>query len=187
MPIEFEYMLSALFSKERYDGASGHLDAEAWREPLTRIFNHLRKAIRKTVEGDPFHSRRLQERCGAAIDALNEASSCNQLSVTAIEHLTRIAFTLIGHPPEHWEKTKKAAAHPENWRLTKYRTLTYQRSRVQRVAQIIALAEDDQYKGRIPSKRELYQRLGTEFSGDESAFLDWFRSTYPEIYLEVVC
>jgi hypothetical protein len=184
-PLSFEWLLSSLFSKERYHGASGHLDTEAWREQLTRIFVHLQRAIRQTVEGDDFHSRQLQEQCGAAIEALKNAKTCSQLSVCAIEHFTRVSFSLIGHLPNHWEKSSHAASQPANWQLTKYRTITYLHSVEQRVAQIIALADDERFRGRLPSRRELNEQLGVTFGGDRVKFLDWLKSEYPAVYVQI--
>lgn len=184
-PEEFESMLSQLFSKDRYHGASGALSSEQWREQLTRILMHLQKAIRQSVEGDSLHSRTLQEHCSKAAGHLKTSANCNQLSIHAIMGLTRIAFGLVGHFPDHWDKSERAAAHPANWKLTKYRTLTYHRTAEQRVAQIIALADDPRFATRLPSRRALYQKLGSEFKGDERAFLEWFKSAHSDVYLEV--
>jgi hypothetical protein len=183
--LSFEHMMSFLLGKKRFHGASGHLSPGAWRRQIVQIFKALDRAVRETVRGDERHMRQIERRCKDAIADLGKARSTGRISVAAIEHLTHVAFLIIGEWPNNWEKSPSAAPRSKNWSLSHYLTLQYLRSHEQRVRQIIALADGHEFKGRLPSRHELYDQLHRTCAGDSRRFIAWFKREYKDIYIEL--
>jgi hypothetical protein len=117
---------------------------------------------------------------------LRNCKNTNQLSATAIRHLTRVAFLLMGEWPNNWQKTAVAAAQPKNWSLTRLRTLHYLRAPAQLFQAILDLTEQPEYKAHLPTREELWETLSRIHKGDYEAFLHWFKHKYPSVYVVIV-
>jgi len=183
--LSFEYMLSFLFGKKRFHGYSGHFSPRKWRQQIVLIFEVLERAVRETIRGDERHRQQIEKRCRAAVADLGRARSTGQVSVAAVEHLTYIAFLVIGEWPDNWNKSPNDAPRSKNWSLTHYRSLQYLRSYEQRVRQIISLADGEEFKRRLPSRNELYDQLHRTCKGNHRKFIAWFKREYGDIYLEL--
>jgi hypothetical protein len=181
IPLSFEYLMSHLFGKRRYHQFAGTKRAAEWRAHLVRIFKALGMASRLSVHGDDSHRRELERLCSQAIDRLGQERRTEQLTVAAVEYLTKIAFALVGEFPDHWHG--KAAGQSRNWRLNDQRTLVYVRTTEQRVRQIFLLTRRDTYRKRLDrfTMHQQYDRLGK----DPLRFLEWFRTEYPDLDREL--
>jgi len=184
--LDFEHMLSMLLSKERFHGASGHLPPSAWRGQLKDIFRAVKRAAHRSIQGDQRHRAAIEARCELAIEDLGKCRTTDKLSVTAIRHLTRIVFLLMGEWPRNWDKTAGAASHPSNWRLDRLRSLHYLRTPAQLFQEVLDLTERPEYEKQLPTKGDLWNRLSRIHKGDYEEFLHWFKQQYPSLYLALV-
>jgi hypothetical protein len=179
-------MLSELLGKKRFHGACGHLPPRVWRTQLTHIFRTLRKAAHGSLHGDRKHRDVIDARCNSAVKCLGDCKNTDELSAAAIRHLAQIVFLVMGEWPNNWHKSASAAAHPQNWSLTRLRSLHYLRSPDQLFQEILDLTELPGYKKILPTKGELWDRLSRVHKGDYEAFLDWFKVEHPRVYIDLV-
>jgi hypothetical protein len=181
--LDFEYLLSGLFGKANCHGQSGHLDVQAWRSQLARIVHALGTSVRQTVQGDDRHRDQVVKLCREAEAKLQGLTHTKTLSVWAVYYLTRIAFSLVGQMPRHWDS--KSTSNPQSWQLTDYRTLHYTRTVAQRAKWVQDLGDEPDKPQGMSSRNDLLHSFYEQCGSDPERFLDWFKKTYPKVYSDL--
>src|SRR6266481_4283917 len=92
-PMAVEYLLTFLFGKNQYHGFVGLHRAGTWRKHLMKVFKTLSVAVHQSVLGDDFHRREIEGLCAQAMEELRREKRADQVIVTTLVYLTKIAFS----------------------------------------------------------------------------------------------
>jgi hypothetical protein len=180
--LRFETMMSGLFGKASCHASSGHLDALAWRSQLKRIMHGLGVAIHESVQGDDRYRDEIVVICKEAEAKLSSLRNTKALSVWAIFYLTRIAFSLVGQMPKHWDC--RSTTNRRLWRLTHHRTLFFGRTAAQRATMLQDLPDDPGFAG-LPKRTEMQRAFREQCNSQPELFFEWFKTRFPQVYARV--
>lgn len=179
---DFETLLSHLFGKN-YHGDSGSLTISDWKKRLIKIINSIEKGIKYNVNSDTFHKDKLNLFCETAKDEINKSISINQINTDTIRCLVRIIFYLLGDMPDNWNLKITNKLH--HWKLDENRTLYYTQSPTQKVNLILNISRNSNYNNILPEYSELSKKRFDEFQKNDIKFMEWFKETYPAVYMEI--
>ena len=181
--IDIENLLSSLFGKVNYHGDTGIMTTSVWKQRLIKIIGSIEKSILYNVNSDTFHKDKLNLYCEKAKDEIKKSTNINQLNTETIYCLVKIIFYLLGDMPDNWDlKTTNKINH---WKLDEYRTLYYTQSQEQKANLILNLSMNSAYDNILPEYSELSKKRFYEFNKNDTKFIEWFKETYPTVYMEI--
>jgi len=182
-PLSYEYMMSMLFGIARYHGYAGTHTPADWKRDLRKLCKALRKAIRINIESDANHKNRLLSLCDRLDDDLAKAKTIDLMNVSYIETLTRVAFTLMGTFPNHWNR--KAPHADRFWNLGGHRKLSYSQTDVQKAHLVVSLVDVQKLVHVELREHKDMDEAFRSVNYDPSRFIAWLKKEHPETYCEI--
>ena len=173
-----EDLLCRLFGRPmRY--IHGRSSQKTWKKILGRITTVIAKAIEKNVISDEFHVSRLNR----YIEQLKEAcKSKNIRDVDIVLYLTGIIFELLGGMPDYTGR-RRINRHSDYY-LRGLRSLCYLQTPLQKMNTILEAARYEPWCD-YHNSDDLFQEYVGQFNGDPEGFIEWYKHTYPKVYLEL--
>ena len=157
----------------------GITSQKTWKKILVRITTIIEKAIEKNVISDGFHFSRLN----FYIEQLKEASRSKYIrDVDIILYLTGIIFELLGGVPDY--SGRRRINRHSDYYLRGLRSLCYLQNPLQKLNTILEAAR---YKPWCDyhNSDDLFQEYVGKFNGNPEGFIEWYKNTYPKVYLEL--
>jgi len=184
IPLPFEHLMSILFGEKNYHGHVGWVKKSEYKKDLLKIIKYIKKTIEVNIESDRYHQNKLKSLLDLE-KRIKKYKDINDINIEIIEIFTIVIFELIGNLPGHLH-----CKHPYRdnyWKLGGFRKIIYLQSDSQKVNLIIYIVDViKKYKIDIPTKYyNLSELYSFKFKSNPVAFLDWFKSEYPEFYCEI--
>ena len=182
--LQFENMLSLLFGKDNHNGDIGNMRNPTWKKNLLKIIKAIEKGISQNVNyTDEYQRVELYNILEQLKSKISASKSINQTNHDTILGFTKIIFNILGRFPYNWDK--KNTSKKELWKLNDFRTLGYTQNYTQKANLIIHVSEYANYNEGLPPKRELQKKLYMELKGNDFEFVEWFKKSYPNVYLKI--
>jgi hypothetical protein len=181
--MDYEHLLRAMFGNKYYGKASITYDLGGWKKIYLRIIDALEKAIDVNIDDtDSLHLNSLHQTCEQLRGDVKRAKTLEELHQQIIIDLVRLNFILIGDMPNNWMKTQ--VNRDEHYKLDSSRKIHYTQTLRQKVSLIFSLPESSLYASKLPKTRELIEKF-MKLQQNHKKFLEWFKQTYPAIYMEL--
>jgi hypothetical protein len=157
----------------------GARSQKKWEKIQKRIHSVVKKAIQNNFHSDGFHKACI-DRYLRCIEA-----ACNSKGNADIEFilsLTGLIIELLGHLPDY--SNRRALNRNDDYFLSGLRSLRYCQSPHQKMRTIIEAARYRPYCN-YHKTEDLYEVYVTEYNGNSTGFLQWYKKKYPEVYAEI--
>jgi hypothetical protein len=121
--------------------------------------------------------------CDTAVMELKKAKNKEILNVLSIEYLVKLVFSLQGNFPNNWNKKSVNLHH--NWKLDRFRKVTYMQTNENKVNAIFDYFGNPQNSEEREKVHELFRKRDIDFKGNAFEFVEWFKKEYTDIYLQI--
>jgi hypothetical protein len=176
--IASEEFLYALFGRPMLY-IHGIRNQKTWKKIQKRIHHILKMAIEKNIRSDGFHKSRLDSYLTQFETACN---SKEHTDINIIFSMTGIILELLGGVPDYRER--KALNRNSDYVLSGMRSLQYYQTPYQKMRTIIEAARYKPYYDYHKSD-DLHDIYISEYNGNPSGFLDWYKTEYPNVYAKL--
>jgi hypothetical protein len=152
---------------------------KTWKKIQKKIHYVLKKAVENNVQSDAFHKASIRR----YLDNMDVACKTKDNSdIQMILSLTGIVFELLGHVPNY--SSRRALNRNDDYYLSGLRTLKYCQNPYQKMRTIIEAAHYKPYCDYHKSDY-LYDVYISEYNGNSTGFLEWYKKEYPHVYCEI--
>ena len=150
-----------------------------WNDILTKLINAIEKAINKNIDSDGLHRLRLKN----YIKQLkNDCKENNRNEPDILLPLIGIIFELLGGMPNYSDRSK--INRKNDYQLFHLRSVLYSQNSYQKLKTILDASKQEPFYGHHHYD-DLFEKYVTEFNGNADGFIEWYKSEYPSIYLQL--
>ena len=180
--IKLERFAESLFGKKYYKCAN-RIDMAFWKKFYISTFEVLEASIFRSIgHVDEFHRQNIQSEIVHTLTILRTAKNKDELNSWLIVGLLNLVFLLLGRTPY------KARGKIRD--LATFRTLTYSQTEEQLSWLLQGYmqrnATDFGFSDHFDADYAFYEwsRENKKHSQKRSAYVEWIRLNYPEVYLK---
>ena len=181
--IEVEHALSSLLGKQSTHSLTGWILKSHWRRICKRLLDHLERYLKANVTtSDRKHIERIQ----AVFGDIRQSVRLSTPEPSSFVHMVRLCLLLLGGEPGHWGR--RAINHSTHYRLDALRSVTYSQTPKQKANAIwtYCINRGMPYKTGTEDHRRLVDKYFECLRfAQYKEFVDWFRDSHPNLYLNV--
>ena len=178
VPPAMSVLLSRVFGSESAVAKRTHMTDSQWRSTLDSLLTELFRYQQANVRTDEFHELILASSLASGQHSL----ASENFWPGFVEALVRYSLTLMGDYPDH-RKRKPGRKTSEHYQLSLLRSVAFNQSTAQRMRTLYAAVD----LGIVGTKKRMWQLMEPFYAeygtrATQRQQLEWFRSTYPDIY-----
>lgn len=157
----------------------GKKDIKTWKKILNKLAKSIDKAIKINIESDGLHLLRL-EKYSKQLEKATKNINCSQPEI--ILPLVGIIFELLGRTPNYRERPR--INRNTDYSLSDLRSLHYTQTNFQKLQTILEASRQKPFYD-YHHFDDLFEAYVSNFNGNPDEFIHWYKSEYPEVYLQL--
>jgi hypothetical protein len=181
----YSILIQDLFGEKPYGEVKNGQSPKELKKYLLKIIKAFGKSISLNIDfADLDHKSTIFDLLECYESQIKLSKTFGELDQTFISLQSNLIFLLIGKMPSNWrEKTVRMI--DSNWRLNKERTIIYIQNDEQKKNVIFEKLNSGLYAEELPEYSKMREIYMHNFNRNENKFMNWFKSKFPLIYLEL--
>lgn len=152
------------------------LTEREWKHILKKLLSKIEIAIKRNLSTDYLHRKKIKFKLDCMRRSINHKGNTDPEHIIA---LSGLCFELLGGLPDNRER--KHASKEQYFDLSPMRSVHFIQSLGQKVRVIFESAWHEPFRN-FYSYNDIFEKFWSDFGGKPQAFVDWYKSQYPELY-----
>lgn len=181
----YSSLIQNLFGDKLYREVKDWQSPNELKKYLLKILKAYEKSIKSSIDfADLDHKNTMFNLLEFYENQIKLSKTFGDLDQTFISLQSELIFLLIGKMPNNWRE-KEVRMISSNWNLNEERKIIYIQNNEQKKNVIFEKLNRGLFAEKLPEYSEMRKIYLLDFNKNENDFMNWFKSEFPMIYLEL--